>query len=185
MYLAIKMHFTNESYDFFKYNGVVRSSQTKFDTRKDKYFFYKLSKNPDLKMFLACNLRVDPSIWVGNLFDEKCKQRYQQSQKVLQSLQYEFEKDLARYDDLNDALVPKKGNQSPDILSDYHRGEVNAESLVVLNDTLKVFDYWDQCFDGHVVWKQTRDNLTKYGKFMNYDVKKFQKILLDNHQVVA
>ena len=45
LYTAIKNHFTTESYDYFKYNGKVRASEHTFETRKDKYMFYKLSKH--------------------------------------------------------------------------------------------------------------------------------------------
>ena len=47
-YVAVKQHFTSD-YDFFKYGGKLRLKQTSFDTRKDKFFFYKLTKKEDAK----------------------------------------------------------------------------------------------------------------------------------------
>ena len=41
LYQALKLHFTQESYDFFKYNGKTNVSVTTFENRKDKYHFYK------------------------------------------------------------------------------------------------------------------------------------------------
>jgi len=38
-YLALKSHFTNKNYDYFKYNKKVRATLTSFNRRKDKYFF--------------------------------------------------------------------------------------------------------------------------------------------------
>ena len=48
-YLAMKSHFTDKKYDYIKYNGKVKAWRTTFETRRDKYFFYKLSKqkNPE------------------------------------------------------------------------------------------------------------------------------------------
>ena len=49
LYNALKLHFTSESYDYFKYNGKTNVSPQSFMTRKDKYQFYKLSRkyNPE------------------------------------------------------------------------------------------------------------------------------------------
>jgi hypothetical protein len=57
-YLALKRHFTTD-YDFFKYNGKVKSSQQAFENRKDKFFFYKLSKRKDAKEFILANVIAD------------------------------------------------------------------------------------------------------------------------------
>ena len=47
MYLALRLHFTTENYDYFKYNGKVSASLKSFDKRKDKYLFKKLTKKYD------------------------------------------------------------------------------------------------------------------------------------------
>ena len=44
IYQALKLHFTTDSYDFFKYNGKTNVSVNAFENRKDKYHFYKLSR---------------------------------------------------------------------------------------------------------------------------------------------
>jgi hypothetical protein len=40
-YLALKNHFSNKNYDYFKYKGKVRTSIDSFNKRKDKIFFEK------------------------------------------------------------------------------------------------------------------------------------------------
>ncbi len=44
LYQALKLHFTTDSYDYFKYAGKTNISVTTFENRKDKYHFYKLSR---------------------------------------------------------------------------------------------------------------------------------------------
>ena len=44
LYESLKLHFSKDSYDFFKYNGKTNISVTSFENRKDKYHFYKLSR---------------------------------------------------------------------------------------------------------------------------------------------
>jgi hypothetical protein len=51
-FLALKNHFTTDSYDYIKYNGKVGAKPSSFDVRKDKYQFYKLSKHKDPLKYL-------------------------------------------------------------------------------------------------------------------------------------
>ena len=46
---ALKLHFTSDSYDYFKYNGKTNVSKQTFSIRKDKYQFYKLSRKYSLE----------------------------------------------------------------------------------------------------------------------------------------
>ncbi len=40
LYQALKLHFTTDSYDYFKYGGKTNISVTEFENRKDNYHFY-------------------------------------------------------------------------------------------------------------------------------------------------
>ena len=93
LYTAIKNHFTTESYDFFKYNGKVRASESSFETRKDKYMFYKLSKHKDPLNFLVANLSENQKLWVGDLFSNDNQTRYNDFIKRRESLTYLFQND--------------------------------------------------------------------------------------------
>ena len=42
-YLAVKLHFTTDTYDYYKYGGKVNTKLDTFTKRKDRYFFHKLS----------------------------------------------------------------------------------------------------------------------------------------------
>ena len=55
-YIALKNHFSQERYDYFTYGGKVRAKESSFEIRKDKYFFYKLSKHKDIENFLLANI---------------------------------------------------------------------------------------------------------------------------------
>ena len=43
-YVALKNHFTSDSYDYFKYKGRVRVKEESFLKRKDKFYFEKIEK---------------------------------------------------------------------------------------------------------------------------------------------
>ena len=97
LYESLKLHFTKESYDFFKYNGKTKVSVQSFENRKDKYHFYKLSRkypNKDTMIdFLVANFVENENIWIGQLLEEEAHLRYLSRQKVVQSLSYTFEND--------------------------------------------------------------------------------------------
>jgi hypothetical protein len=63
---SLKLHFTQESYDYFQYQGKTRSSIEAFERRKDKYFFYKLSRKwidkKEYELFLVANLIADSKL---------------------------------------------------------------------------------------------------------------------------
>jgi len=42
LYNAIKLHFTTDSYDYFKYHGKTNVTRDNFAIRKDKYTFYTI-----------------------------------------------------------------------------------------------------------------------------------------------
>lgn len=177
-FLAIKLHFKNEKYDYFKYRGSVKVTRTSFETRNDKYHFHKLSKKPDLELFLACNIRDENDVWVGNLFDEKCSNRFRDTQKKLQSLEYLFKNDMSQFESLDEAFVVKNGDY-PKLLNMYNRGDIMTETMVILNHTCKIFDYWDKNISDAIIWPRTKQKLLKYSGFVSFDMNKYNELLKD------
>jgi hypothetical protein len=92
IYQALKLHFTSDSYDFHKYNGKTNVTVTAFENRKDKYFFYKLSRKftqkDDLISFISANFLESDKYWIGDLLTEEAEVNYLKRQKVIQSLSY-------------------------------------------------------------------------------------------------
>jgi|SRR5210317_1786055 len=181
MFTAIKLHFNSPSYDYFKYRGSVRTNESKFECRNDKYFYHKLSKKKDLELFLASNLFEKNNLWVGNLFEDEYNQIFKQAQKRQQSLAYTFESDISQFDSLDEAFVVKNGNY-PKILNAYKRKEASPETIIILNDTCNMFRYWDEQISDKVLWPKTKQSLLKYASFLNYDKSKYRQLLTDKFQ---
>ena len=65
---ALKLHFTSK-YDFVKYNGKCNIGKDAFMLRKDKFYFYKLSrkyKKEELFGYYISNILVNPKLWAGD-----------------------------------------------------------------------------------------------------------------------
>ena len=49
MYIALKNHFTKDTYDYVKYRGKTRATEKSFQGRNDVYFFKKLGTKTSSK----------------------------------------------------------------------------------------------------------------------------------------
>ena len=150
LYESLKLHFSKDTYDFFKYNGKTNHSVQTFENRKDKYFFYKLSRKytnkDDLVDFLVANFLEDDKVWVGKLLEEQSDDVYRKRQKVIQSLSYTFENDCRNLfdgiDNPND-LIHTDGDY-PILLTKVLRKEISIESFVILSKILGFLPMWDK-----------------------------------------
>ena len=75
-YLALRTHFKSDSYDYFRYHGKLKANRDKFETRKDKFHFYKLSKMKHPVDFMVANMMVNPNFWSGDVNDEQSHATY-------------------------------------------------------------------------------------------------------------
>ena len=183
LYQALKLHFTQESYDYFKYNGKTNISVTSFENRKDKYHFYKLSRKFTVKEelidFLVANLVEDNNIWVGNLLQEDADNRYLKYKKVLQSLSYTFENDCRDlFDGVEDPnSVIKTNGDYPVLLTKALRKEIHIETLVLLNNVLGFVPMWSKKITDTIHWPNYRMKVLKFASFLPKDNVKYKLIL--------
>ena len=132
-YIALKNHFTNPTYDYFKYNGKVNISYNTFEKRKDKLFFQKLAKHTDVKNFLVANFANDEKSWIRSLaYNEEAEKIYKDWLKKNQSLSYTFKEDLKKlHEDFNTNLICKN-NQHPILFKKFLGKEICLETLCLL-----------------------------------------------------
>lgn len=181
-YLALKNHFTKDSYDYHKYNKKTRASLQSFYKRKDRFFFEKMSRQRDEKEvenffvanFVSCN---DPeTLWIGEIIKEG-ESRYQSWQKKIQSLSYIFKEESQTLFDENkfeEVFNCSKGH--PPLLKKFLNGKISLETMVIYD---QIFLYGNK-FDKKLqdpVWETVSRRIKKYNSFLNIDVFKFKKIL--------
>lgn len=187
-YLAIKNHFTLDSYDYSKYNGRVSASEKSFMSRKDKFFFTKLgkrfSKQEELRDFLVANLYDNEKTWVGNLLDEKHQETYTKWQKKIQSLGYviksDFQSILNHMDQTQssfDDLFAIRENELPLLLQLQQEGDINVETVVVMDRVLNFFRRWDKNIDDDIFYPIVRKRIKKYECFVSFDTNKAKTLM--------
>lgn len=176
-YLALKQHFTHEGYDYYKYNGKVRANPQSFEIRKDKYFFYKLSKKDDLLNYLVSNLSQNPDTWAGDLINEKGDEIYKEWKKRIESLSYNFKIELSNmHEDFNQNFLVEDGQQ-PYIIRLLSRKKISLETAVIIDDIVGFVKVIDKQIDDRLVWPQIKMKIMKYKPFVKFDKVKFKKIL--------
>ena len=183
-YLALKSHFSNVKYDYFKYNKKVRASATSFNARSDKYWFEKTSrKYPDKEIvnFLVSNFvatDTPQNLWIGSLINEG-ERTYVEWMKRQQSLTYLFKEqseELLSETKLEDAFNCSKGH--PPILKKFLGGKISPEVLVIYD---KIFQF-GKVFDTKLldpVWEIVSLKIRKYNPFLQVDIFNYKKILRD------
>ena len=179
-YLAMKRHFSSDSYDYHKYNGKVKANQHSFDIRKDKYFFYKLSKQKNVEEFLLANfVDGDNDFWIGQLRDDKCTAAYENYRKRKQALAYVFKEDLSKMKDDFDQNIIVPDNEHPYLLRLYMRKDICIETLTLIDMMVYNSKYWDTKLHDDVIWPQVKTKSLNYRPFMSVDINKYKAIVKD------
>ena len=178
LFLAVKMHFTQPQYDFFKYNGKVNANIQSFEKRRDKYHFAKLAKHKDPVGYLVSQyVTSNFTGWIGDLFTEEAERVYTDYLARQQSLTYRFNTDLERISEDFISYFKVKDGQHPPLLVLLKRGNVSIETVTILNDQLNFFKFWDTRIDDTVIWPSIRERCVKYRPFIRYDKAKIKSLI--------
>ena len=76
LYLAIKLHFTSDNYDFYRHNAKVNSSFNTFLKRNDRFFFHKLTtkyNKEEMLDYFVSNFFHNSKTWISLSFNSACQ----------------------------------------------------------------------------------------------------------------
>lgn len=185
-YLAVKNHFSSKGYDFFKYNGKMKVSETKFQSRRDRFSFEKAAKRfkrDDFVKYLVANFSTSSAEWIGDLMNGKSEIAYKKWLKNLESLAYNFREELSllheREQNFNNLFAFDDGH--PLLYRMYMRHAVSINTLVILDDLVGFSKAWSKKDD--IMLNDLIFLLDKYKPFIytynNVERTKYKKIVLD------
>lgn len=180
-YLAMKRHFTS-SYDYFKYNGKINASPKSFETRRDRFHFFKLSKKKNWKDLLLVNLVHDPKMWIGKMLDTEADQRLLEWQKRQQAFAYHFEQDIKKLDYNFNANFKVSGGQWPPLVKMYNQGEISLDTLTALTQLVPCESYWNENVKDSIVFPDVMNTVAKYRPWLTLDEAKLKKIIQKNFE---
>ena len=183
LYNSLKLHFSSDSYDYFRYNGKISSSIEAFENRKDKYYFYKLSRRftneEQARDFIVANLVNDSNVWVGHLLTEESDIQYRKRQKIIQALTYSFTNEIGSLMSLenpNDLLMVHDGNY-PTLLTKLLQGDVSIETVCIMNSMMNFIPMWDKKISDTIHYPKVSKTIRKYTPFIKFEPTKYKIIL--------
>lgn len=183
LYTSIRLHFTQKSYDCFKYNFKTSTSEEAFQLRKDRYSFLRLSRmyNPEeLRFYLASNFFTNPKSYIRELLIPEAKDVYLERKKIVESLAYSFQNDLQtlfRENKDHDAILRCKTGNYPILLEYCLESRIQVESLIILNHFLRFFPVWSKKIDDTIIFPEYLHRVRKYTPFVHFDGDVMKKII--------
>ena len=186
-YLAVKLHFTTDTYDYYKYDGKVNAKLDTFTKRKDRYFFHKLSTRyaeTDILDFFVANFLADSKRWIGNLLANDGRDVYLDYKKRKEAFAYHFKQecgtiasDLGRRNvSFNDGFIPPNG-QHPRILRLLIQRKISYQTAVVLDHFLGFTKNWDKEITEKVVWPEISLKVSRVKPFVNFNATECKLIM--------
>lgn len=176
-YLALKKHFTTDGYDYHKYNGKVKASFDNFTTRRDTFFFYKLSQKKDWHNMILANVLKNNNAWIRDIVEETGEAVFAEWEGRIDSLTYTFKDDLSKMkENYADNFAPI-GGQHPYIMTLYLQNKVSIETFTILSHLSKIHDRWSNEIVDKVVARDIIRLSRKYYPFLGIDTKKFSEIV--------
>ena len=188
-YLAVKLHFASDTYDYYKYDGKVNAKLDTFTKRKDRYFFHKLSTRyaeTDILDFFVANFLADSKRWIGNLLANDGRDVYLDYKKRKEAFAYHFKQDCGtiasdlgrRSISFNDGFIPPNG-QHPRILRLLIQRKISYQTAVVLDHFLGFTKNWDKEITEKVVWPEISLKVSRVKPFVNFNATECKLIMKD------
>jgi len=185
-YQAIKLHFTTDTYCYFKYNGHVATKPDGFEKRKDKYQFHKLArilKDDEVQGFFLAGFLINSKAWVDFFIEPEAKERYLAWRKKLDALSYLFNEDMDKIVNnkhdfgIGSIFAPPKDGSMPFVWTMMNRGEIMMETVAILHGLTGILDLWDEKYKTDYIYEKTSKLIRKYEPFLHLDVSVFKEIV--------
>ena len=177
-FLALKLHFTSTSYDYFKYNGKHNASMESFDKRTDKRFFKRLGrKNINIVEYYVANL-VDGKEWISQFDDKVWKEWVSRNQSIEYNFINDAEKLLTNVEEFDIIFNCDKGNH-PKLIKAYLGKKISLETMVILEKLLHYRQRFDKEIDETYIWPKVSRLIEKYEPFVRVDMNKCKHMLVE------
>jgi hypothetical protein len=185
-YLAIRLHYTRDSYDVFEKRGAVKYTREQFDKRNDRTLFEKLArkypKEPQLIQFYVSNFAYGNDSPVYEL--SHAETYYTNWLRRKESITQVFT------DELNCIIIDSEKNklskeeilefgfcQPPSILTLLISNRISLETVCILNDFMDLISTWHISGYMQTMWEKDIRRICKSKRFVKYNRDKIISII--------
>lgn len=179
-FLALKLHFESNTYDYFQYGGKLKLKNPRetLKKRKDLIFFELLGKKENFKEFLIYSFVTFDNVFVRDLIkNEKYQINYEKMKSEYQNIIETFEKDISKIDNVKDLV--KNNGFYPRFLKMIINGDISIFTPVILNKIFKWSDKVDKYIEDEFLWPKWKKRVDKFDNFVyihDQDMKKVSSI---------
>ncbi len=182
MFLALRLHFTRPSYDYFKYHGKTTMTPEIFALRSDKFLFAKLVRTYtdeiQFRDFVVANCLHDQHLHSRMLMTPEARDRYLDYRKTHESLTYLVEQDCHtlkdRYPELKEML--RVSQTYPPLLTAVWQHTIHLETMLILNRVLNFLPMWEQRITDTIKWPASLLLWKKYDPFISIEIERFRRL---------
>lgn len=187
-YVAVKNHFSSDSYDYFRFHGRVNFKPETFDRRKDARFFEKIGREYGSKEmltgFFVSNFLENPKAYIKDLTESSARKIYNSWLGRVDTLPYYFKKDVTTLREcavrlgksVPDFLKMKKGGPKADIINMTMSKQVSLETYVILDDIFLLDEYYRERIEFDPLYENFSFKVKKYKPFLKLDRESFSEI---------
>lgn len=178
-YLALKLHFSNSKFDFFKSNGITRASKESYSKCKEHEIrtFEKIAAMREPKTFLVGNFIFGSNNYIREFTDKP----YIEYRKYLVNGDYIFGEEIKqlRLPYKLNFDIENSGN-IPYILYLYNDKRISLYTCVIFNRLLD----WCNKIENPLIQSQI-DLINKSSGFFKYDENHVKKMLISNNRLAS
>lgn len=184
-FMAVKLHFTQASFDVFK-NPKIKYSSAAFNKRRDRGLFEKLARkhkdDSELIQYYVANFAYGNSNVVYN--EEEASSCYFEWIKRKESISRVLENDIdsiilfAQKNKLSKTDVLDFTFGTPPVIMNLYLGNhIAIESLRIIDDYLNMVYNWKNTDFTTSLWNNDILRIDKLKKFVKYDNNRIQPII--------
>lgn len=179
LFTGLKRHFTNEKYDYVKYNGKSRYKPENFENRSDKSNFIKLAKKTNPYSLVLSNILHNDRVWITDVLSPEADIIQSKWERIQQSIQYTFKKDLGVLNsDFNSNFKCIDG-QYPLIITLMNQGKITMETVIILDRLIKFLDAINEKINDTIIWPNIFFKIRKYSKLIDVDSDIYRKVVIN------
>ena len=174
--MGFKLHFTSERYDLSTNDGRVRYNRESYNKRQVSHFFDRIARvynTHELKGLFISHFVSDSQF--NDLYSEEAKETFVGWKKRIQSMTYNFEKELdvllERVESFDDLFKVEDGNDPIVVLALYH-SDISIETFIILDGVLCFIEHIDKHIDDDIIWPRWKIRCSNYSRLLEVDVNK-------------
>lgn len=183
IYIAVKFHFGGQ-FDYFKYNGQVKTKHESYLKRRDKVFFEKVGKkvyDKAIVAFMVANFAEDSEMWIGEFIDDfdMANDRYLKWRIRLNQLYQNYENDLDNIISFCDEkglaiqdLFVYNPSKHPIIFRFMMEEIIDKETFILLDHVIGFIKPLTKKYGDDLIWTKQINRINKYAPFIRFDSKR-------------